>query len=138
MSSLHQDDASGNSKQAPSSYCPNTHNIKVAEEFVIKELFKPITILEVLDPDHFGFIAGSSTGHAIIKLFHKWTETTDGNGSTVRLVFIDYQKAFDFIGHSILVSKLKLLRILIPTLNWIIKFLPKPKTASEITPYRLM
>ena len=101
MSSLPQDYTSGNSKQTPSSYCPNTHNIKVAEKFVVKELLKPITILEVLDPDQFGFIAGSSTGHALIKLFHKWTETTDGNGSTVSLVFLDYQKAFDFIDHSI-------------------------------------
>ena len=56
---------------------------KVAEEFVIKEHLKP-AILEVLDPDQFGVIPGSSTCHALIKVIYKWTETTDGNGSTVR------------------------------------------------------
>ena len=109
----------------------------VAEEFVIKAHLKP-AILEVLDPDQSGVIAGSSTSHALIKLLQKWTETTDGYGSTVRVVLLDYQKALDFIDHSILVSKLELLRILILTFNWIINFLPKQKTASEITPYRLM
>ena len=104
---------------------------KVAEEFVIKEHLKP-AILEVLDPDQFGVIPGSSTCHALIKLIHKWSESTDGNGSTIRVVLLDYQKAFDFIDHSILVSKLKLLRIPIPTLNWIINFLTNRKQRVKL------
>ncbi len=106
---------------------------KVAEEFVIKEPLKP-DILEVLDTDQFGVIPGSSKCHALIKLIHKWTETTDGNGSTVRVALLDYQKAFDFIDHSILVTKLKSLRIPTPTLNWIINFLTnRIEAASEIS-----
>ena len=57
---------------------------------------------------------------------------TDGNGSTIRVVLLDYQKAFDFIDHSILVSKLKLLRIPIPTLNWIINFLTNRKQRVKL------
>ena len=50
----------------------------------------------------------------------------------VRVVLLDYQKAFDFIDHSILVTKLKLLRIPTPTLNWIINFLTNRKQRMKL------
>jgi hypothetical protein len=99
---------------------------KVAEEFVIRIHLKP-AVLEVLDENQFGVISDSSTSHALIKMLHRWTEATDGSGSTVRVILFDYKKAFDYIDHTILVPKLKLLRIPATTLNWIIDFLKDRK-----------
>ena len=70
-----------------------------------KEL-KP-AILKTLDPNQFGVITGSSTSQALIKMIHRWTEATDGSGASVSVVLFDYQKAFDFVDHFIIVSKLE-------------------------------
>ena len=37
-----------------------------------------------LDPNQYGFIPGSSTTLALISLIHRWTETVDERGGTVR------------------------------------------------------
>jgi hypothetical protein len=34
---------------------------------------------------------------------HAWTSATDGTGAAVRIILLDYKKAFDLIDHSILV-----------------------------------
>ena len=95
---------------------------KIAEEFIIREHLKP-AVLEIIDQNQFGAIPGSSTSHALVKMVHKWTEATDGNGASVLVVLFDYQKAFDYIDHTKLLSKLKSLRTPVSTLNWIIDFL---------------
>ena len=46
-------------------------------------------------------------------------EATDGSGASVRVVLFDYQKAFDFVDHTIILDKLKSLDILNSTINWI-------------------
>ncbi len=56
-------------------------------------------------------------------MIHNWTAATDGNGATVRVILFDYQKAFDFIDHAILVQKLTTLEIPRSIVNWIIDFL---------------
>ena len=103
----------------------------MAEEFVINEHLKP-AVLEVLDPNQFGVILGSSTSQALIKMMHKWTEATDGNGASVRVVLFDYQKAFDFVDHYILLSEPKLVRLPTTTLNWIIDFLSDRKQRVKL------
>ena len=39
-------------------------------------------------------------------MVHSWTKQTEGTGSTVRVVLLDYRKALDLIDHTILASKL--------------------------------
>ena len=56
-------------------------------------------------------------------MVHEWSQGTDGNGSTIRLLLFDYRKAFDLIDHSILISKLSVLDIAPSVINWIIDFL---------------
>ena len=48
---------------------------------------------------------------------------TDGNGTTVRTILLDYRKAFDLIDHSILRDKLCKLDLPRSVINWIIDFL---------------
>ena len=95
---------------------------KVAEDFVVEKELKP-AILKILNRNQFGVISGSSTSQALIKMIHHWTEATDGSGASVRLVLVDYQKAFHFVDHSIIVSKLESLDISHATIKWITDFL---------------
>ena len=53
----------------------------------------------------------------------KWLQATDDNGATVRVFLFDYRKAFDLIDHSILVTKLKQIKVPNSITNWIIDFL---------------
>ena len=104
---------------------------KLAEEFVINEHLKP-EVLEVLDSNQFGVIPGSTTSQVLIKMMHKWTEATDENEASFRVVLFNYQKAFNFVDHTILLSKLKLLRLPTTTLNWIIDFLSDRKQRVKL------
>ena len=63
-------------------------------------------MLKVVDPQQFDFIPESSTVLALISMFHCWSKATDGTGSSIRTVFLDYKKAFDLIDHTILIAKL--------------------------------
>ena len=60
---------------------------------------------------------------ALISMFHCWSEATDGNGSSIRTVFLDYKKAFDLIDHTILIAKLYSFGVNPCIVNRIIDFL---------------
>ena len=104
---------------------------KVAEEFVVIKHLKP-AILKVLDVNQYGVIPGSSTCQALIKMIHKWSEATDGARASVRIVLVDYQKAFDYVDHTIVLSKLKSLEIPDSTVNWIADFLSDRQQRTKL------
>ena len=45
----------------------------------------------------------SCTTYALISMVNKWSEATDATDSAVRIVVLDYRKAFDLIDHRMLV-----------------------------------
>ena len=95
---------------------------KIAEDFIIQHDLKP-KLLNVIDPNQFGFIPGSSTKFALISMLHKWLTATDGSGSAVRVILLDYRKAFDLVDNNLLVAKLHEYGIKPTVLNWIVDFL---------------
>lgn len=95
---------------------------KIAEDYVVREHVKP-AILKHIGQDQYGCIPDSSTTHALINLLHSWTKATDNNKADVRVVFLDYRKAFDLIDHNILISKLSNYGINPHIVNWICDFL---------------
>ena len=95
---------------------------KLAEEFVIEKFVAP-AILKCIDPDQSGGIPRSSSTIALISMLHNWAEATDGTGNSVRVLLVDYRKAFDLIDHSILINKIRQLPIPIYIINWLISFL---------------
>ena len=95
---------------------------KIAESFIIERELKP-TLLKVVDPQQFGFIPESSTVLALISMFHCGSKATDGTGSSIRTVFLDYKKAFDLIDRTILIAKLYSFGVNPCIVNWIIDFL---------------
>ena len=56
-------------------------------------------------------------------MVHKWSEATDATGAAVRIVLLDYRKAFDLIDHRILVQKISSLQIPLGVTRWVCDFL---------------
>ena len=54
---------------------------------------------------------------------HKWYEATDKPNTYVRIVLLDFNKAFDLINHNILLEKLQVFGIPAPILRWMATFL---------------
>ena len=79
---------------------------KLAEDFVVERFVKP-AVLTKIDSQQFGSIPNSSTVHALVDMTQRWTNDTDGNGATTRVVLFEFRKAFDLIDHSILARKLR-------------------------------
>lgn len=105
---------------------------KLAEDFVVERHLKP-AIMARIDNKQFGTISHSSTTHALISMLHSWNKSTDGNGSTNRIMLFDYRKAFDMIDHQILANKLTKYDIPNPTLHWILDFLTTRKQRVKLS-----
>lgn len=65
-------------------------------------------------------------------MIHKWSSATDGTGAEVRVVILDYKKAFDLIDHSLLIKKLSQYGINPRIINWICDFLSKRSQRVKI------
>ena len=89
-------------------------------------------MLQGIDPRQFGTIPKSSTTHALVNMTHNWLANTDGNGSTARVVLLDFRKAFDLIDHSVLVQKLTTFAIPSQVKSWIVDFLMDRKQRVKL------
>ena len=83
--------------------------------------FRPFTTPK-LDPLQFGNRKGVSTTHLLVKLLHLCHQAAD-DGDSVRIVFLDYSKAFDRVNHQILLNKLASMDIPPHFLKWFASFL---------------
>ena len=81
------------------------------------------TIVSNVDPKQYGGLAGTSTTDALVEMTHKWYEATDTLNTYVRIVLLDFSKAFDLINHNISLEKLQAFGISAPILRWMAAFL---------------
>ena len=100
---------------------------KVGEDFIVEDYVKP-AVLAKIDKNQYGTAPNSSSAHALMSMLHN----TDGNGSTVRVMLFDFKKAFDFIDHSILMSKLEAYELPPWVLDWIASFLTDRKQRVKL------
>ena len=63
-------------------------------------------VLKELDHSPYVVIPNSTTTLALISMLQHWSLGTDGNGLTFRTMLCDYRRAFDFLDHSNVITKL--------------------------------
>ena len=78
---------------------------------------------ERIDDNQFGGVGGTSTTDALVEMTHKWYEATDVLNNYVRVVLLDFSKAFDLINHNILVDKLITNGVPAHIVRWLAAFL---------------
>ena len=88
-------------------YCPNLllSNIsKIIEKLVHIWLTKFLNKNDILYGKQFGFRNNHSTNHALLEITEKIKQACD-TGQFVCGIFLDLQKAFDTVNHTILLKK---------------------------------
>ena len=78
---------------------------KIFEKLMHQRLYNFLELHEILFQMQFGFRNGHSTDHALISLSERIKYTLDSNRVGCG-IFIDLQKAFDTVNHTILLQKL--------------------------------
>ena len=94
---------------------------KVVEAIVLNWVDDVIT--SKLDERHFGGLSGTGTTDAMVEMVHKWYEATDKSDTFVRVLLVDYSKAFDHINHEILIAKLCGMGLPAHIVRWMAAFL---------------
>jgi len=95
---------------------------KIAESLLgqfVNEQFAPL-----LDTNQFGCTVRRSTTHALIKLIDEWFKASESSNNFIRILCLDFSKAFDFINHNVLVQTFPRLQLSSPHLGLVIGFLP--------------
>ena len=90
---------------------------------IAAKVFESIVMEWVDDTKQFGGLAPTSTTDALVEMTHKWYEATDTRNTYVRIVLLDFSKAFDLINHNILLDKLQVFGISAHFLRWMAAFL---------------
>ena len=81
------------------------------------------TIEGEIDAKKFGSISRTSTTDVLVELVHVWYKATDKLNSYVRVVMLDFSKAFDLINHHLLLDKLQSYGLPAHILRWMATFL---------------
>ena len=76
-----------------------------------------------IDERQFGGLAGTGTTDALVEMVHTWCEATDKPDTFVRVLLVDYSKAFDHINHEILIAKLYDMGLNAYLVRWMAAFL---------------
>ena len=94
---------------------------KVFESLVLK--WVDSCVKPQIDDRQFGGMAGTCSTDVQVEMLHKWYEATDVTGKFVRVLFLDYRKAFDLINHDILIDTLVKMELPAHLVQWMVAFL---------------
>ena len=94
---------------------------KAVEFFPVKWMYEAIE--DKIDPNQFGGVKNSSTALALIKMLDYIAKNADNLGTSVRILLVDFAKAFDLVDHSIVLDKLNSLGVHSSLVQWSASFL---------------
>ena len=94
---------------------------KVLEDFVVSWMIEDVG--EHIDSRQLGSLKRSSTTYCLLDLIHNWLSKLDNPGCYLRAWFLDFNKAFDRINHTIVIRKLIDLGVCHCIIPWICSFL---------------
>jgi hypothetical protein len=78
---------------------------KVLEDFVVQRMMEDV--VNNINVQQFGCSRRSSTAYCLLDVIHNWlSHLIDSPDKHIRLLFLDYTKVFDRIGHNVFISKL--------------------------------
>ena len=87
---------------------------------------------DLIEPQQYGVVQGSSTVYALVELVHKWQQALDTPERMVRILLLDFGKAFDRVDHKVLMSKMARLGLPNLLINWITSFLTGPQQRVKL------
>ena len=106
---------------------------------IVSKIFESIVMKWVdhiledkIDDKQFGGGIGTSTTDALVEMIHHWCEATDRYGTYVRIVLLDFAKAFDLINHEKLLVKHQANDVPPHILRWMASFRSNTSTALNI------
>ena len=102
---------------------------KIAEKFIFDRIFT--FIKPKFASFQHGFLPNKSTVTCLIECFEDWTSALDSN-LNIDIIFFDIHRAFDFVDHDRLLSKLSKLGISGNTWHWLKNFLSDRKFKIKI------
>jgi len=105
---------------------------KILESFIGGWMLE--TVCSKFDPKQFGGLKGRSTTHALIDILHQWHSALDG-GNSVRVLFIDYAKAFDHIDHTLVLRRMVEMGVPDFIIQWTFSFLSSRRQRVKIGQY---
>lgn len=95
---------------------------KVCEKIALQRLLSHCTKYSLLTNAQHGFTKGKSTTTAMIQLIEQITDNLE-KGSLTTALFLDYSKAFDCLGHDLVITKLESLGITGTAIKWFKSYL---------------
>ena len=78
---------------------------KAQESFAVWWIYDDI--VGKISDSQYGGLPRSSTINALVNLIHKWHKSMDEMQRVIRIVFLDFRKAFDLIDHNKLLENMK-------------------------------
>jgi len=125
------------SKLVPANYRPISllSNInKLIEKLVFSRIFSHLQNNNLIYNHQYGFRPKHSTDHALINITENIRDALD-EGKYACAVFVDFQKAFDTVNHSILIKKLEYFGINGKVKDWLKSYLSNRKQFVSILGY---
>ena len=101
---------------------------KIFERHVNQHLMGFLNKYKLIHENQSGFRQKHSCQTALVKLVDQWLSCID-KGDIVGTLFVDFRKAFDLVGHSILIEKLALCRLSPISLKWFQSYMSFRKQA---------
>ena len=89
-------------------------------------------ISPVISPVQYGGLPGLSTTHALLNLLHNWYKALEKPKTVIRVLFLDFSKAFDLINHNKLLQDMKTMGVREALIPWIASYLKGRKQRTKL------